>query len=115
VHEHFLQQQTLDLEHVQADEIKVKTQSGWLWMAMAMMVSTRLWLGGAVSAKRNLALITELVAHNVQEWLAQNGCQTIYITPGSPWENAYIESFIGKFRKECVDRYLFIRSKKPET
>jgi hypothetical protein len=62
VHEHFLKQQALDLGHVQADEIKVKTQSGWLWMAMAMMVSTRLWLGGAVSAKRNLALITELAA-----------------------------------------------------
>jgi len=62
VHAHFLQQQALDLVHVQADEIKVKTQSGWLWLAMAMMVSTRLWLGGAVSAKRNLALITELAA-----------------------------------------------------
>ena len=59
---HFLGQQSLDLEHVQADEIKVKTQSGWLWMAMGMMVSTRLWLGGAVSAKRNMALIDELVA-----------------------------------------------------
>jgi len=33
--------------------------------------------------------------------------KTIYISPSSPWENAYIESFIGKFRKECVDRYLF--------
>ena len=62
VHEQFLKQKTFDLKHVQADEIKVKTQSGWLWMAMAMMVSTRLWLGGAVSAKRNLALITQLVA-----------------------------------------------------
>jgi len=62
VHEYFMKQQALDLEHVQADEIKVKTQAGWLWMAMAMMVSTRLWLGGAVSGKRNLALITELVA-----------------------------------------------------
>jgi transposase InsO family protein len=49
----------------------------------------------------------ELVAHKVQDWLAAVGCQTIYISPGSPWENAYIESFIGKFRKECVDRYLF--------
>jgi transposase-like protein len=62
VHEHFLKQQTFDLEHVQADEIKVKTQSGWLWMAMALMVSTRLWLGGAVSAKRNETLIAALVA-----------------------------------------------------
>jgi hypothetical protein len=62
VHGYFLKQESLDLEHVQADEIKVKTQSGWLWMAMAMMVSTRLWLGGAVSAKRNMALITKLAA-----------------------------------------------------
>ncbi len=49
----------------------------------------------------------EMVAHKVQDWLADQDCQTIYIAPGSPWENAYIESFIGKFRKECVDRYLF--------
>jgi putative transposase len=49
----------------------------------------------------------EMVAHKVQDWLAEQGCQTIYISPGSPWENGYIESFIGKFRKECVDRYLF--------
>ena len=60
VHGHFLRQKTFDLEHVQADEIKVKTQSGWLWMAMAMMVSTRLWLGGAVSAKRNTTLISQV-------------------------------------------------------
>ena len=49
----------------------------------------------------------ELVAKKVQSWLAEQGCGTIYISPGSPWENAYIESFIGKLRKECVDRYLF--------
>jgi transposase InsO family protein len=49
----------------------------------------------------------ELVAQKVQSWLAEQGCETIHISPGSPWENAYIESFIGKFRKECVDRYLF--------
>ena len=49
----------------------------------------------------------EFIAHKVQDWLAEQDCQTIYISLGSPWENAYIESFIGKFRKECVDRYLF--------
>ena len=38
--------QPRDLVQVQADEIHVKTQAGVLWMAMAMMVSTRLWLGG---------------------------------------------------------------------
>jgi len=50
----------------------------------------------------------ELVAQAVQGWLAQRQCQTIYITPGSPWENPYIESFNGKFRAECLDRYVFV-------
>ena len=53
--------QRRDLGQVQADEIHVKTQAGVLWMAMAMMVSTRLWLGGAVSPHRDRALITRLV------------------------------------------------------
>lgn len=54
--------QPRDLVQVQADEIHVKTQAGVLWMAMAMMVSTRLWLGGAVSAQRDRDLIARLVA-----------------------------------------------------
>jgi hypothetical protein len=54
--------QERDLQQVQADEIHVKTQAGVLWMAMAMMVSTRLWLGGAVSARRDRDLIGRLVA-----------------------------------------------------
>ena len=35
------------------------------------------------------------------------GCESIFITPGSPWENPYIESFIGKLRDECLNRELF--------
>ena len=50
----------LNLGHVQADEIKVKTRGGTIWMAMAMMVSTRLWLGGVVSPKRDKHLIRAL-------------------------------------------------------
>lgn len=53
--------QPRDLVQVQADEVHVKTQAGVLWMAMAMMVSTRLWLGGAVSAHRDRELIRRLV------------------------------------------------------
>jgi len=49
----------------------------------------------------------EFVAQAVQTWLGQRDCQTIYITPGSPWENPYIESFIATLRRECLDRYLF--------
>jgi len=60
VHEHLVGSSQLDLQQVQADEIKVKTQKGTFWMALAMMVSTRLWLGGVVSAKRDLSLIQSL-------------------------------------------------------
>jgi transposase-like protein len=54
--------QPRDLHQVQADEIHVLTQAGVVWMAMAMMVSTRLWLGGTVSAHRDRDLIGRLVA-----------------------------------------------------
>lgn len=54
--------QPRELQQVQADEIRVKTQRGVVWMAMALMVSTRLWLGGAVSPQRDRALLTRLVA-----------------------------------------------------
>lgn len=49
----------------------------------------------------------EFIAHAVQRWLPQQSCQTIYITPGSPWENPYIESFFDKLRQECLNCYLF--------
>jgi len=51
-----------DLQQVQADEIKGKSQRGPLWLALAREVRTRLWLGGAVSPRRDLALIQSLVA-----------------------------------------------------
>jgi transposase-like protein len=62
VHQQVVGQRALDLEQVQADEIKVKTQAGTVWLAMATMVSTRLWLGAVVSQQRDLNLIRALVA-----------------------------------------------------
>jgi transposase-like protein/IS1 family transposase len=50
-----------DLGQVQADEIRVKTQGGIVWMALAMMVKTRLWLAGEVSAHRDMPLIRRLL------------------------------------------------------
>lgn len=58
-HEQIIQPR--DLRHVQADELRLKTQCGIIWMAMAMMVSTRLWLGGVISTRRDQALIDRLV------------------------------------------------------
>jgi len=60
VHEHLVQQPQ-DLEHVQTDEIRVKGQGKVVWLAMAIMVSTRLWLGGVVASKRDKHLILSLV------------------------------------------------------
>ena len=54
--------QPRDLRHVQADEVRVKTQCGIVWMAMAMMISPRLWLGGAISTRRDQRLVTQVVA-----------------------------------------------------
>lgn len=59
-HECLLDQNQLELGQVQADEIKARTQKGSIWMAMAMMVSTRLWLGGAVSPNRDTSLLQEM-------------------------------------------------------
>src|SRR4030095_956007 len=60
VHE-YLVEQPRDLGQVQADELRVKKQGGIVWMAMAMMVQTRLWLGGEVSEQRDLPLIRRLI------------------------------------------------------
>jgi transposase-like protein len=62
VHEDRVMQAHLDLEHVQADEIRVKAPRMIPWMAMAIMVSTRLWLGGVVSEHRDRRLADQLLA-----------------------------------------------------
>jgi transposase InsO family protein len=49
----------------------------------------------------------EFAAKAVRECLQRVGVQTLFITPGSPWENGYIESFNGRLRDELLDRELF--------
>jgi putative transposase len=49
----------------------------------------------------------EFIAKAVQAWLAAAGVSTYYIQPGSPWENAYVESFNSRFRDEFLSRELF--------
>jgi len=43
----------------------------------------------------------------VRQWLARLGVQTLYIEPGSPWENGYNESFNGKLRDEFLNGEIF--------
>jgi len=49
----------------------------------------------------------EFVAKAVQEWIGAVGAKTAYITPGSPWENGFIESFNARLRDECLNVSLF--------
>ena len=49
----------------------------------------------------------EFVAKAVRGWLGRIGVNTLYIEPGSPWENGYIESFNGKLRDELLNGEIF--------
>jgi putative transposase len=67
------------------------------------------WLGKAIELQGAPAYLRsdngpEFIAHQVQQWLADNRIKTIYIEPGSPWQNGFVESFHGRFRDECLNR-----------
>ena len=47
---------------------------------------------------------SEFIAKELQRWLADQHIKTIYITPASPWENGFVESFHSRFRDECLNR-----------
>lgn len=49
----------------------------------------------------------ELTAKTLREWLSDLGVRTLFIEPGSPWENGYIESFNGRLRDELLNREIF--------
>jgi transposase InsO family protein len=49
----------------------------------------------------------EFIAEAIKQWLKDKAVGTLYIEPGSPWENGYIESFHGRLRDELLNRELF--------
>ena len=51
---------------------------------------------------------SEFVARTLQTWLAARHVKTLYIEPGSPWQNGHVESFHGSLRDECLDRELML-------
>jgi putative transposase len=51
--------------------------------------------------------VTEFTARAIRKWLTKIGVKTLFIEPGSPWENGYIESFNGKLRDELLNREIF--------
>jgi transposase-like protein len=66
LHEHRVLPQ--ELEHVQADELRVKLQGQVVWLGMALAVASRLWLGAVVGARRDAALLRRLATW-VRVWL----------------------------------------------
>jgi hypothetical protein len=119
-----LVEQPRDLGQVQADEVCVTTQDGHIWMAMALQVSTRLWLGGVLSATRDKRLIRSVVAliarcavlaplliavDGLVSYVAarQGACRTPHARPGRrpswvPWPDLVI----GQVVKHRVQRRL---------
>ena len=51
---------------------------------------------------------SEFIAHVVQDWFREHDIKTIYIDPGSPWQNGWIESFHARLRDECLNRELLL-------
>ena len=92
VHRHMVWRGELDVKHVQADEMRVRIQKGVMWMAMAVMVPTRLWLGGVISAHRDKALIRR-VAEMVRA-AARPGAVLVAVDG----LKAYVEAFRRAFR-----------------
>ena len=56
----------------------------------------------------------EFVSKELRKWLASVGTGTLYIEPGSPWENGYCESFNGKLRDECLNGEIFYSLKEAQ-
>jgi putative transposase len=56
----------------------------------------------------------EFIADAVKRWLTQEGTKTLYVEPGSPWENAYSESFNSRLRDELLNGELFSSLKEAE-
>jgi transposase-like protein len=80
VHEQLVEQPR-PLGQVQCDELRIKAQGAIIWMGMAIMVSTRLWLGGAVSAHRDSALIEQLI-RRVKRCASALGGAILFCTDG---------------------------------
>ena len=97
VHRQHLETKKLDLGHVQADELYAQRQGGRSWVAMAMAVPSRLWLGGAVSPVRNLALIQRLV--NLVRLAWRPGTALLVCVDGL---SSYVSAFWVAFREKVL-------------
>jgi transposase-like protein len=93
VQEQLVQSAPQPLQHVQADEICVKGVGGRFWMAMAMEVKTKLWLGGVVARQRSTSLIKDVVSIVAKCW-----DKTSKLLVGVDGLRAYVRQFTRQFR-----------------
>jgi transposase-like protein len=100
VHEH--QVRPLALGQVQVDEIRLKLQGVIVWVAMAIAVGSRLWLGAAVSEQRDKALIQRIAAV-VRAW-ALPGPLLIAFDGFAAYPNAFLRAFRDPLRTGHVGR-----------
>jgi IS1 family transposase len=92
------QEGKLDMLHVQADEIRVKGRSQVIWMGLAIMVSTRLWLAGVVSPTRDRQLADQLLQ---QVRRCACGVQALLVATDG-WA-AYVNSIKRAFREKVKE------------
>jgi transposase-like protein len=98
VHHHLVTNQPRDLGQVQADELRAKMQRGpALWMAMAIQVTTRLWLGGAVSPHRDGKLIWKLA--QLVRWQALERALLLVSDGFSSYVTAWKRAFTSEMRE----------------
>src|SRR5512144_2043188 len=92
LHERVVLQGPVELGHVRADELYAKVVGRRLWMAMAMAVPSRLWLGGVVSVCRDLNLITAVVR------MVRRAAQTLAVLVCVDGLASYVTAFTRVFR-----------------
>ena len=98
VHQAVVEQGGLDLVHVQADEIRVKARGMVAWMALAIMVPTRLWLGGVVSRTRDSSLADRLLQQ--VRACSQAACALLVCTDGwAAYPNSIKRAFRDKVKR----------------
>jgi IS1 family transposase len=98
VHQAIVEQRRLDLVHVQADEIRVKARGMVVWMGLALMVSTRLWLGGVVSQSRDTKLADRLLCQ--VRACCQSACELLICTDGwAPYPGSIKRAFREKVKR----------------
>jgi transposase InsO family protein len=80
--------------------------------AIEALADVMLWRGVPENIRSDNG--AEFVAKELWKWLANVGTGTLYIEPGSPWQNGYCESFNGKLRDECLEAQIVIEQRRVE-